>query len=60
MSRTAIAGKSFTQESIKAWAERIAATAPPLSDDQFQQLQLIVVGKSGGRGEASGSTLKAA
>ncbi|MDQ0648597.1 hypothetical protein QFZ53_002793 [Microbacterium natoriense] len=57
MSRTAIAGKSFTQESIKAWAERIADQAPPLADDQFQQLHTLMVGS---RREASRSWRKAA
>lgn len=30
--------------SLKDWAARIAADAPPLSEDQFRQLQAIFVG----------------
>lgn len=31
------------EESVKDWAKRIAAEAPPLSDDQFHQLHALFV-----------------
>jgi hypothetical protein len=34
---------SRSQESVKDWARRIAAQAPPLSDDQFHQLRALMV-----------------
>ncbi|MGW8483589.1 hypothetical protein ACWGJP_10645 [Microbacterium sp. NPDC055903] len=58
---SAVAAKSTTEESVKDWARRIAALAPPLADDQFQQLRAVmVVGTSGGRREASESRRQAA
>lgn len=30
-----------TEESLKEWARRMAADAPPLSDDQFHQLHTV-------------------
>jgi|GEM_PF-5765775 len=32
------------EESVKDWAWKIAASAPPLSDDQFHQLHALFVG----------------
>ncbi|MDP9890672.1 hypothetical protein J2X98_004286 [Pseudarthrobacter enclensis] len=34
---------AVTEESLKEWAMRIAAEAPPLSDDQFHQLHALFV-----------------
>ncbi|CAN7328576.1 hypothetical protein [Arthrobacter sp. LjRoot14] len=38
------------EEPLKEWARRIAAEAPPLSDDQFHQLHALFVGGSARRG----------
>jgi hypothetical protein len=41
---------AVTEESLKEWARRIAAEAPPLSDDQFHQLHALFVGVPARRG----------
>lgn len=40
----ATAEKSRPEESVKEWARRIAAQAPPLADDQFHQLRTVMLG----------------
>lgn len=42
--------EAVTEEPLKEWARRIAAEAPPLSDDQFHQLHALFVGGSARRG----------
>lgn len=43
---------SRSEESVKDWARRIAAQAPPLSDDQFHQLRALIVSDGRQRLEA--------
>lgn len=52
MAAPATTEKQDTQaeEPLKEWARRIAAEAPPLSDDQFHQLHALFVGGSARRG----------
>ena len=38
------------EEPLNEWARRIAAEAPPLSDDQFHQLHALFVGVPARRG----------
>lgn len=39
-----VAVREAETTSLKEWAKRIAAEAPPLSDDQFHQLHALFVG----------------
>lgn len=41
---------AVTEEPLKEWARRIAAEAPPLSDDQFYQLHALFAGVPARRG----------
>ena len=41
-----VSAREAETKSLKEWAKRIAAEAPPLSDDQFHQLHALFVGSA--------------